>query len=110
MSGTAAGRSAITPENSGLGDADGSGGAAGVGPARRFLARPARLAVEPGTAAADSLAQLRGRLMTPLPDDGIWGWFWRLLVTVFAGILRFGGLSSPDAINFDETYYAKDAW
>jgi dolichyl-phosphate-mannose-protein mannosyltransferase len=110
MSGTAAGRSAMTPESSDSGDADGSGGAARVGPARRFLTRPARLAVEPGTAAADRIAKLRARLMTPLPGDGIWGWFWPLLVTVFAGILRFGQLSSPAAINFDETYYAKDAW
>ena len=33
-----------------------------------------------------------------------------LLVTVFAGVLRFDRLSSPNAIIFDETYYAKDAW
>src|ERR1700722_14480228 len=56
------------------------------------------------------IAQLRALLVTPLPDDGIWGWIWPLLVTVFAGVLRFDRLSSPDAINFDETYYAKDAW
>jgi dolichyl-phosphate-mannose-protein mannosyltransferase len=63
-----------------------------------------------GTAAADRIAQLRARLMTPLPDDRIWGWVWPLLVTVFAGVLRFARLSSPDAVIFDETYYAKDAW
>ena len=56
------------------------------------------------------IAQLRSRLMTPLPPDGIWGWVWPLLVTLFAGILRFDRLSSPDAVIFDETYYAKDAW
>jgi dolichyl-phosphate-mannose-protein mannosyltransferase len=65
---------------------------------------------EPGTVAADRVAALCARLMTPLPDDGIWGWAWPLLVTVFAGILRFDRLSSPDAVVFDETYYAKDAW
>jgi len=63
-----------------------------------------------GAAAADRIAQLRGRLMTPLPDDGIWGWAWPLLVTLFAGVLRFARLSSPHAVIFDETYYAKDAW
>jgi dolichyl-phosphate-mannose--protein O-mannosyl transferase len=56
------------------------------------------------------IAQLRALLVTPMPDDGIWGWVWPLLVTVFAGVLRFDRLSSPDAIIFDETYYAKDAW
>src|SRR3984957_8162778 len=56
------------------------------------------------------IAQLRDLLVTPMPDDGIWGWVWPLLVTVFAGVLRFDRLSSPDAIIFDETYYAKDAW
>jgi dolichyl-phosphate-mannose--protein O-mannosyl transferase len=63
-----------------------------------------------GTVAADRIAQLRARLMTPLPDDGIWGWAWPLLVTLFAGVLRFARLSSPHAVIFDETYYAKDAW
>jgi dolichyl-phosphate-mannose--protein O-mannosyl transferase len=33
-----------------------------------------------------------------------------LLVTLFAGLLRFWHLSSPRAVIFDETYYAKDAW
>jgi dolichyl-phosphate-mannose--protein O-mannosyl transferase len=65
---------------------------------------------EPGIATADRIAQLRSRLMTPLPDDGIWGWVWPLLVTLFAGVVRFTRLSSPDKVLFDETYYAKDAW
>jgi dolichyl-phosphate-mannose-protein mannosyltransferase len=65
---------------------------------------------EPGAAAADRVGQLRARLTTPLPDDGIWGWVWPLVVTVFAGVLRFNGLSRPNAVDFDETYYAKDAW
>jgi dolichyl-phosphate-mannose--protein O-mannosyl transferase len=87
MSAIAAGQPAVNPEDSGPYDAD-----------------------EPAASAADRIAALRARLITPLPDDGLWGWFWPLLVTVFAGILRFDRLSSPDAVIFDETYYAKDAW
>src|ERR1700750_2005423 len=87
MSAIAAGQPDVNPEGSGPYDAD-----------------------EPAVSAADRIAALRVRLITPLPDDGLGGWFWPLLVTVFAGILRFSRLSSPDAINFDETYYAKDAW
>ncbi|MET9256660.1 phospholipid carrier-dependent glycosyltransferase [Streptomyces sp. NPDC003717] len=37
-------------------------------------------------------------------------WVGPLLVTVFAGVLRFWNLGSPKAVIFDETYYAKDAW
>ncbi|WP_130799442.1 dolichyl-phosphate-mannose--protein mannosyltransferase [Streptomyces otsuchiensis] len=37
-------------------------------------------------------------------------WGGPLLVALFAGVLRFVSLSSPDAVVFDETYYAKDAW
>jgi dolichyl-phosphate-mannose-protein mannosyltransferase len=116
MSATADGHWAVNPENSGLGEADslsgtiGSVGDARTDPASRPLGRPARLTAEPGTAAADRIAQVRARLMTPLPDDGIWGWIWPLVITVFAGVLRFTRLSSPDAVIFDETYYAKDAW
>ncbi|WP_344821777.1 dolichyl-phosphate-mannose--protein mannosyltransferase [Actinocorallia longicatena] len=39
-----------------------------------------------------------------------WGWLGPVLVTVFAGFLRFDRLGSPHAIVFDETYYAKDAY
>ncbi|MER6343453.1 dolichyl-phosphate-mannose--protein mannosyltransferase [Streptomyces sp. NPDC001595] len=38
------------------------------------------------------------------------GWLGPLLVTLFAGVLRFWNLGSPKAVIFDETYYAKDAW
>jgi dolichyl-phosphate-mannose-protein mannosyltransferase len=116
MSATEDGQPAENPENSGLGDADsrgattGSIGAGRASTALRLLGRPARPAAELGTAAADRIAQLRSLLMTPLPDDRIAGWVWPLVVTVFAGVLRFVRLSSPDAIIFDETYYAKDAW
>ena len=60
--------------------------------------------------AAERIAVLRARLMTPMPDDRLWGWIGPLLITLFAGFLRFNRLSVPNAIIFDETYYAKDAW
>ncbi len=63
-----------------------------------------------GGGAAERIAVLRARLMTPMPDDRLWGWIGPLLITLFAGFLRFNRLSVPNAIMFDETYYAKDAW
>src|ERR1700752_1524740 len=59
---------------------------------------------------AGQIAALRARLLTPMPADGTWGWAGPLLVTAFAAFLRFYRLSTPRAIIFDETYYAKDAW
>jgi dolichyl-phosphate-mannose-protein mannosyltransferase len=56
------------------------------------------------------LPALRARLVAPMPNDGIWGWIWPLVVTAFGGFLRFNRLAVPRAISFDETYYAKDAW
>src|SRR5579872_5888215 len=56
------------------------------------------------------LAALRARLAAPMPDDGIWGWIWPLVITLFGGFLRFNRLRVPRALIFDETYYAKDAW
>ncbi|MFC8448184.1 dolichyl-phosphate-mannose--protein mannosyltransferase [Kitasatospora sp. NPDC057223] len=38
------------------------------------------------------------------------GWGGPLLVTFLAGLSRFWRLDSPQALVFDETYYAKDAW
>jgi dolichyl-phosphate-mannose-protein mannosyltransferase len=63
-----------------------------------------------GTGTAERIAALRARLVTPMPDDRLWGWIGPILVTLFAGVLRFYRLSVPNAIMFDETYYAKDAW
>lgn len=37
-------------------------------------------------------------------------WGGPLLVTLVAGLLRFWKLDQPNAVIFDETYYAKDAW
>src|ERR1700722_8153075 len=61
-----------------------------------------------GGGTAERIAALRARLMTPMPDDRLWGWIGPLLVTAFAAFMRFNRLSVPDAVIFDETYYAKD--
>jgi dolichyl-phosphate-mannose-protein mannosyltransferase len=74
-------------------------------------------------------AGVRERLVPPYPEPGarLWqyfgivprtadrlarltGWGGPLLVALFAGALRFAHLGTPDAVIFDETYYAKDAW
>jgi dolichyl-phosphate-mannose--protein O-mannosyl transferase len=59
---------------------------------------------------AERIAALRARLMSPMPDDRLWGWVGPLLVTAFAAFFRFNRLVVPRALIFDETYYAKDAW
>lgn len=72
---------------------------------------------------------VRERLVPPYPEPGtrLWtaagatpaaarvlarsmGWAGPLLVALFSGLLRFWHLGSPNAVIFDETYYAKDAW
>ncbi|GAA3200967.1 dolichyl-phosphate-mannose--protein mannosyltransferase [Actinocorallia longicatena] len=53
---------------------------------------------------------LRERLAPRVPGSMLWGWLGPLLVTVFAGFLRFDRLGNPHSIVFDETYYAKDAY
>lgn len=64
----------------------------------------------PATTSTSRVSLLRDRLLTPLPQDQLWGWIGPLLVTAFGAFLRFNRLSVPNAISFDETYYAKDAW
>jgi len=105
MTARQAGPPAMDPDNSGPGGA-GTDQIA-VGPADDTVS--VRAAAGDGRA-AERIAELRARLMTPLPDDGWWGWIGPLLVTLFAGFCRFYRLSIPHAIVFDETYYAKDAW
>ena len=39
-----------------------------------------------------------------------WGWLAPTLIVLLAGVLRFYSLAHPNAIVFDETYYAKDAY
>jgi len=71
----------------------------------------------------------RERLVPPFPEPGTrtwemlglgpaaarlmarWsGWLGPLLVSAFAGAIRFWHLGQPRDVVFDETYYAKDAW
>src|SRR5580692_11408092 len=75
-----------------------------------MMGTEADIAATPGPDEASRLAVLRARLVAPMPADRPWGWLGPLLVTAFGAFLRFSRLSSPDAIVFDETYYAKDAW
>jgi dolichyl-phosphate-mannose-protein mannosyltransferase len=56
---------------------------------------------------------LRERLVPGFTDSSPYtggGWLPCLLVTLMAGFLRFWKLGQPDAVIFDETYYAKDGW
>ncbi|MGW3387753.1 dolichyl-phosphate-mannose--protein mannosyltransferase [Streptomyces cinereoruber] len=49
----------------------------------------------------------------PGQSDRLWrllAWGGPLLVTAVAGLLRFWNLGKPNAVIFDETYYAKDSW
>jgi dolichyl-phosphate-mannose-protein mannosyltransferase len=48
-------------------------------------------------------------LWRPLPSTGWRGWAGPIGVAAIAGVLRFTNLGRPDAVVFDETYYAKDA-
>jgi dolichyl-phosphate-mannose-protein mannosyltransferase len=104
MTATEAG-SAMDPDDNGPGAAgpDTAGGHGG----RTASTSPAAYG---GGDTAGRIAALRARLMSPMPDDRPWGWVGPLLVTAFAAFLRFYRLSTPNAIIFDETYYAKDAW
>ena len=53
---------------------------------------------------------LRQWLAPAIPGSRLMGWLGPLLVTLFAGVLRFYDLGKPRAVIFDETYYAKDAY
>src|SRR5215510_13839594 len=103
MTATEAGPPAMDPENSRSADAGrdlvgaDTNSALGIG-----------AIVQSGP--AERIAALRARLMSPMPDDRLWGWLGPLLVTAFAAFFRFNRLSVPHALIFDETYYAKDAW
>jgi dolichyl-phosphate-mannose-protein mannosyltransferase len=107
----------MNPDNSGLSDTEsivgGFSDADGSSDADLAVAVPGLPHLGPAgpaMTAAERIAVLRSRLVTPMPDDGLWGWLGPLLVTLFAGITRFYRLSVPHAVIFDETYYAKDAW
>jgi len=113
MTATEAGQPAKDPEDGpGATAADGFD-AADQGQADTGWLDAAPLTSEGGTTSggtAERIAALRARLITPMPDDRLWGWIGPLLVTLFAALLRFNRLSVPNAVIFDETYYAKDAW
>src|SRR5215472_671867 len=57
-----------------------------------------------------SPADLRDRLVPPIPGSVLWGWLGPLLVTAFGTFLRFDRLSTPPTVVFDETYYVGDAY
>jgi len=110
MTATEAGSPAMEPEDDGPG---------GPGPDIVIGGTDDEVSVSPATGdardARDSdvaarIAALRARLMSPMPDDRLWGWIGPLIVTAFAAWFRFNRLVVPRAIIFDETYYAKDAW
>ncbi|WP_433434718.1 dolichyl-phosphate-mannose--protein mannosyltransferase [Nonomuraea sp. CA-141351] len=50
------------------------------------------------------------RLVPPMQGTALVGWAGPLLVALFGGLLRFIRLGEPNAVVFDETFYAKDAY
>ncbi|MGN6250344.1 MAG: dolichyl-phosphate-mannose--protein mannosyltransferase [Marmoricola sp.] len=52
----------------------------------------------------------RAGVASPAPPDRVTSWAAALGVTLLAGVLRFWSLAQPHRFEFDETYYAKDAW
>ncbi|MFW0180354.1 dolichyl-phosphate-mannose--protein mannosyltransferase [Rothia sp. P5766] len=59
---------------------------------------------------AFSESALRARLAVTALTFPRRGWLAPLLVLILAGLMRFVNLSNPNAIVFDETYYAKDGY
>lgn len=59
---------------------------------------------------AFSLPALYQRLGVSTVTLPPYSWLAPLLITLFATLLRFWNLAHPNAIVFDETYYAKDAY
>ena len=104
MTATAAGQPAFNPDD------EGSLGTDAIGPGTAADVATTRSVALPGASTAERIAALRDRLITPMPDDRLWGWIWPLVITAFAAFLRFNRLSVPNSIIFDETYYVKDAW
>jgi dolichyl-phosphate-mannose--protein O-mannosyl transferase len=63
----------------------------------------------PATGERPAAPSLRDRLAPRVTGNVALSWLGPLLVTLFAGFLRFDRLGVPKAVVFDETYYAKDA-
>ena len=57
-----------------------------------------------------SSATLPDRLAPALPSHGWRGWLGPLSAGAIAAVTRLSRLGEPNAVVFDETYYAKDAW
>lgn len=66
-----------------------------------------RAAVRAGRYGLDSLLDTLAAAYIRAPR---WGWVAPTLIVLLAGVLRFYNLAHPNAIVFDETYYAKDAY
>ena len=77
---------------------------------RGMTAHPPSATASDRAGGSSRLAELRSRLVTPMPEDRLGGWLWPLLITLFAAVTRVYRLSVPDAVIFDETFYVKDAW
>ena len=56
------------------------------------------------------LDRWRARIAADPQRERLFAWLVPVLVTLFAGVLRFWNLGHPRAIVFDETYYVKDSW
>ena len=52
-----------------------------------------------------SVATVAERLYPAFPTTGITTWITPLIITIFAGVIRFVHLGTPNAVVFDETYY-----
>ncbi len=116
MTATKAGEPAMDPDDRGVGAPSDDGEAADDLDASRLddprlaSGKPAGQRFDGPDLPSGRIAALYDRLVTPMPQDGVWGWLGPLLVTAFAALFRFYRLSVPHAVIFDETYYAKDAW
>jgi dolichyl-phosphate-mannose-protein mannosyltransferase len=53
--------------------------------------------------------ELEKRLVPPFTGSRLWGWIGPIMVTLFAGYMRFNRLRIPSSKIFDEVYYTHDA-
>jgi dolichyl-phosphate-mannose-protein mannosyltransferase len=70
-------------------------------------ARPARSDADTAPGGRPSAWQ---RARARIQEDPVVGWIASLVITVMAFLLRLWHLGTPHVFEFDETYYAKDAW
>lgn len=62
------------------------------------------------TATGHAVPSAWSRARTRLQEDRVVGWIASLGITLVAFLLRLWHLGTPHELEFDETYYAKDAW